>query len=166
MTARVRTGENILLVFEVKAYGQPRFALQVANRFSALKEPKNNVWYGVFAAPYLSQKTMEICRENGIGCFDLAGNCFLKFDGVYINVQGRRNPYPDKRPLKSIFYTKATRVIRALLADPRREWFVKDLKDEAGVSIGQASNVKSRLLDYELIEEVDRQGRAAFQLKD
>lgn len=166
MPARARTGETILLVFEVKMYGQPRYALQVADRFNALKDSTNNAWYGVFGAPYLSKKTMGICRDNEIGCIDLAGNCFLKFDGVYINVQGRRNPYPDKRPLKSVFYPKSTRVIRALLSNPGREWLVKDLKDEAGVSIGQASNVKSRLLDYEFIEEVDRQGRTGFLLKD
>jgi len=166
ITVRTMSDEEILLVVEVKSYGQPRYATEVVNRFKAVRESSNLEWYGIFGAPYLSPKSIDICRENNVGAVDLAGNCLLKFDGVYIDIQGRRNPNPDRRPIKSIFYTKSTRVIRVLLLNPGREWYVKDLKDEAVVSIGQASNVKTRLQDYELIEEVDLKGRPAFRLKD
>jgi hypothetical protein len=42
---------------------------------------------------------------------------------------------------------------------------VKDLSDEAGVSIGQASNVKNRLEDYGFIEVGTRARRTAIRLK-
>jgi len=162
----VNTASNVTygLIFGVKAQGQPRYAEMVANRFAAARTDGNDNWYGVFGAPYLSTGSIDICRKNGIGCLDLAGNCFLKFDGVYIEIQGKPNPYPDKRPLKSIFYQKAARVLRILLSDPHREWLVKDLAEAANVSIGQTSNVKSRLMDYGFIEEAKLDHRTFYRL--
>ncbi|MBU4193852.1 MAG: hypothetical protein KKE79_08095 [Actinobacteria bacterium] len=166
INVRAAFGEPFSLLFEVKPLGQPRFALIAANSFAALEKSEPASWYGIFAAPYISKKTMQVCRENGIGCMDLAGNCYLQFDGIYIDVQGRPNPYPARRKLKSIFYPKSARVLRALLENPRKEWLVQDLSKEAGVSIGQVSNVKQRLLDYDLVEEAKSQGARGFLLKD
>lgn len=45
--------------------------------------------YGIFLAPYISQKAGEQCRKEGIGYLDLAGNCYLCFDTVYIEQEGR-----------------------------------------------------------------------------
>ncbi len=49
--------------------------------------------YGVFMAPYVSPKTAEICTKEGVGYIDLAGNCRLSFDGVFIERQGIPNPF-------------------------------------------------------------------------
>ncbi|GAH48685.1 unnamed protein product, partial [marine sediment metagenome] len=42
-------------------------------------------YYGVFAATFISGESKQICRENGIGFIDLAGNCLFKFDNVYLS---------------------------------------------------------------------------------
>ncbi len=120
--------------------------------------------YLVFAAPYLSEDSMNICRDSGIGCIDLAGNCYFKFDGVYLSRKGYPNPTPNTRPAKDIFAVKSTRILRALLLNQDKEWYVKDLAIEAGVSLGQTSNVKNVLLDYEYAEEVPGERKNRIRL--
>lgn len=166
ITVRAAVGKPVSLLFAVRSLGQPRFALMVANSFAALEKNEPARWYGIFAAPYISRKTMQICRENGVGCMDLAGNCYLQFNGIYIDIQGKPNPYPARRTLKSLFSPKSARVLRALLENPRREWLVQELSREVEVSIGQVSNVKQRLLDYDLVEEATSRGARGFRLKD
>lgn len=166
LNCRKDSGEELFLAFEVKPYGQPRFAIQAAALLKTIPEFQGKAVYGVFAGPYINSKTMEICRSYGIGSMDLAGNCFMQFDGIYIEIQGKNNPYPDKRKLKSVFGAKSTRVIRVLLENPGKEWYVKNLVEITGLSSGQVSNVKRRLLDYDLAEEVAGKTRAAFKLKD
>lgn len=140
------------LVFEVRSEGQPRYARMAASLLKNMIGSRKNL-YGVFAATFISKESKQICRESGIGFIDLAGNCHFAFDNVYLSIEGRPNPYPSTRPLKSIFSSKSTRALRVLLCNPRKEWFVKDLAKEANISLGLTSNIKQRLLEFEFIEE-------------
>jgi len=154
LIAEVQTKDKrkYLLVFEVKSAGQPRYARMASSLLRDMISNRKN-WYGVFAATFISEESKQICRENGIGFIDLAGNYLFTFDNVYLSIDGRPNLYPSTRPLKSIFSTKSTRALRVLLCNPRKEWFVKDLAIEAIISLGQAFNIKQRLLEFEFIEE-------------
>jgi len=152
INVRTKDKEQYSLLFEVKSIGQPRYARMAVNQLQTLTSQRQNA-YGIFGAPYLSEESMAICRENAIGFMDIGGNCFLKFNNIYINIQGRPNPYPATRPLRSLFAQKSTRALRVLLCNPRRDWTVQDLAREADISLGQASNVKKKLLENEFIEE-------------
>lgn len=158
-----KESEQYLIIFEVKSTGQPRYARMAVNQLQSILVNRKNV-YGVFGAPFVSEESKKICREAGIGYLDLAGNCFLGFNSVYISIEGGHNPYPATRPLKSIFSTKSTRALRVLLCNPKKDWFVKDLAKEAAISIGQASNLKKRLLEYELIEQIDHERGMKFRI--
>lgn len=159
------SSEAYFLIFEVKSMGQPKYARMAVNQLQTFVNNQND-YYGVFGAPFISDESKRICQENNIGYLDLAGNCLIKFDRVYIKVEGKKNPYPTTRPLKSIFATKSTRGLRVLLCNPKEDWFVKDFAIEANISLGQASNLKQRLLDYELIEEIETQKGTKFRLVD
>ena len=161
---RPGSSEPYILIFEVKSIGQPKYARMAVNQLQAVVNNQKN-YYGVFGAPFISDESKRICRENNIGYLDLAGNCQIQFDKVYINVEGKKNPYPTTRPLKSIFAKKSTRGLRVLLCNPGKEWFVKNFAYEADISLGQAFNLKQRLLDYELIEEIENQKGTKFALK-
>jgi len=152
MNVQTRGKRQYPLLFEVISIGQPRYIRMAANelQFMVSKEERS---YGILGAPYLSEKSILICRENGIGFIDIAGNCLLDFDNIYINISGKSNPYPSTRPLKSLFARKSTRVLRVLLSNPGKKWSVKELSQEANISLGQTSNIKQKLLDYEFIEE-------------
>jgi hypothetical protein len=163
--AETKEKEKYLIVFEVKSAGQPRYARMAANQLQSILANRENV-YGVLGAPFISEESKKICQASGIGYIDLAGNCLFRFNNVYINVEGKPNPYPSTRPLKSIFATKSTRALRVLFSSPKKDWFVKDLAREANISIGQASNLKKRLLEYEFIEEVGDERGFKFRLSN
>ena len=132
------------LAIEVKSNGQPRVARTAAYRLARVLESDPGL-YGVFAAPYISPRTAEICFQEKIGYLDLAGNCRLAFGQVYIEQQGNPNPFAEKRDLRSLYSPKAARVLRVLLTDPKRPWRTQALAEEADVSLGQVANVKSLL---------------------
>jgi len=163
--AETKEKEKYLIVLEIKSTGQPRYARMAANQLQSIRANRENV-YGVFGAPFISEESKKICQESGIGYLDLGGNCLLKFNNVYISVEGKPNPYPSTRPLKSIFATKSTRALRVLVCNPKRDWFVKDLAKEANISLGQASNLKKRLLEFEFIKEIDNEKAVKFRLSN
>ena len=148
---QVDTEEKCLMV-EVKSNGQPRFAREAVNQLLRFRD-LNPQYYCVFMAPYISPRAAEICFEGDIGYMDLAGNCFLSFEKVYIEKTGQPNPYSEKKELRSLYSPKASRILRALLENPREKWKVEDMALETNVSLGQVSKVKKLLANQEWIKE-------------
>ena len=152
--ARV-SGRSARFLIEVKSQGEPRLVrMAVAQLKDYLKDTKDA--YGILVAPYLSDASRQICREAGVGCIDLAGNAFLSFGNIFIDRSGNPNPFPVSRVSKSVFSPKSSRVLRVLLSDPSKRWYVEDLSRETGISIGLASRVKQSLLAQEWIREENK----------
>ncbi|HEX9780626.1 MAG TPA: hypothetical protein VGB20_05360 [bacterium] len=107
--------------------------------------------YPMFASAYLSPRVREICREEGVGYLDLAGNVFLAVGGVYVEKAVERNPAPGRGRPASVFSPVSSRVIRVLLEDPARTWKLQDLARASRVSLGQTSNVTRALMDEEAL---------------
>ena len=144
------------LVCEVKATSQPRHV-----RFAALQLKdfvargfKRNA-YGVLLAKYISPESANICAEAGIGYADLAGNCRLSFDHIYVERTGEKLSPVVRREHKSLFSPKSARILRLLLSAPNRAWKGVELASKAQVSLGQVSNVRKALLDREWVTERD-----------
>lgn len=140
-----------VLLIEARTSGEPRFAREAVNALLVEKR----LWpqaYPVFAAPYVSPEAAAVCREHAIGFLDLAGNCRLSFDTLFIHHTGQANPYKSKRTLKTLGKPKSSRIIRVLLNHPRREWRTRGLAEAAGVSQGLVSQLKSILKDKEWID--------------
>lgn len=139
------------LVGECKLEGQPRkvreAVLQVKDYLSRLP---GSTKYGVVMAPFISEQSADACREEGVGFLDLAGNCRMSFDQVFIETRAAENPFRVRRDLRSLFTRKAGRVLRVLLTPPVRSWKVLDLEAATGVSRGHVSNVRNLLLNQEL----------------
>jgi hypothetical protein len=156
---QIRDGPSWQIVVEAKANGQPRLAREAINQLFRCHSEFPEA-YGVFMAPYISPETAEICAQEGIGYLDLAGNCRLSFGQVFIRREGIRNPFAQKRDLRSLYAPKSTRVLRVLLMRKSEWWKTQALADEAGVSLGQVANVKKRLRDCEWVAD----GDAGFRL--
>jgi hypothetical protein len=107
--------------------------------------------YGLIIAPYISEKSAAVCKEARIGYIDLSGNCFISFQNIHIEKEGKANTQLEKRLLKSLYYPKAERLLRVILNNPGQTWKMQDLSKEAGVSLGMASNVKQQLEAMEWI---------------
>jgi len=147
-------GEPWVLVCEVKSDGEPRnvraAALQVrdyALRWSAREANARS--YPMVIAPFISPSSAEICKDAGVGFADLAGNCRLQFDRVYVEKRADENPFRKRRAQRSLFAPKSARILRLLLAQPNRAWKVAELAERAQVSLGQVSNLRQRLLGQE-----------------
>ncbi len=108
--------------------------------------------YPVFIAPYISPAAAEVCAQYKTGYLDLAGNCRLAFDSVFIQKAGFPNPTAATRDLRSLYSPKAERVLRVLLSSGPQMWRTQALADEAQVSLGQVASVKKLLVDREWIK--------------
>ncbi len=152
-------GPTLQLVVEVKTNGQPRLARDAVNQLLRCRSAFSAA-YCVFIAPYISPQAADICAKEGIGYLDLAGNCRIVFGQVFIRREGIRNPFAQKRGLRSLYAPKSTRILRVLLMRPSEWWKTQALADEAGVSLGQVANVKKRLRDREWVAD----GKKGFKL--
>lgn len=139
-----------LLIAQTKQTGQPRIAREAGSQLLRwrTKYPHSVL---VFIAPYISPEAADLLTRDGVGYIDLAGNCRLVFDQVYIRREGWPNKSAKRRDLRSLYSPKAERVLRILLLEPKRPWKVQPLAAAAGVSLGQASNVKRLLQDREWV---------------
>lgn len=152
MIALIKSGrDHHNIVIDTSSSGQPRYARSAIKGFESwhLRKAFYNGYF-IFAAPYVSESSREICREAGVGYLDLLGNCLIAFDQVYIERFGFEKE-PEKRELRSVFSDKASRVVRRLLTDPLHRWHVQELAKKTGVSTGMVSQVKTKLLDSEYV---------------
>lgn len=147
-------GEPWVLVCEVKSDGEPRnvraAALLVRDYAERVSAREANVrTFPMVMAPFISPASAEICKEAGVGFADLAGNCHLEFDRVYIEKRADENPFRKRRVQRSLFAPRSARILRLLLAQPNRAWKVAELAEQAQVSLGQVSKLRQRLLGQE-----------------
>ena len=144
---RLANGERPLLL-EARPSGQPRLAREAANQLHRWAEKYPDA-VRIFGAPYISPQAADLLTRDGVGYVDLAGNCRLAFDQVYIHRVGWPNPVVRRRELRSLYSPKAECILRVMLAEPQRKWKIESLAQAADVSLGQASNVKKLLEDRE-----------------
>ncbi|MEG0591237.1 MAG: type IV toxin-antitoxin system AbiEi family antitoxin [Lachnospiraceae bacterium] len=112
--------------------------------------------YHMVMAPYISDKADAVCKEKKIGYVDAAGNCLFQYHSLYINIVGNQNKKISKRALKSVFErtsTVSSRILRLMFEDVRKSWYLKELAELAGCSIGQVSKVKDFLLNTNWLEQ-------------
>src|SRR5438045_3181844 len=140
-----------LVVVEVSSLGQPRQIRAAVTRLAEIRRELPAA-YPVAASVYIGPQSARILRDNSLGYVDLSGNCYLAFDQVLIEKEGKRNSRPSTRPLRSLFAPRATRVVRVLLAEPQRAWRLEELARAAEVSLGHSHNVMSRLEDLRWVE--------------
>jgi hypothetical protein len=157
LAVKFRLGEQErLVVVEVSSLGQPRQIRAAVTRLADIRRELSGA-YPVAAAVYIGPQSARILKDNNLGYLDLSGNCYLAFDQVLIEKEGKRNLRPSTRPLRSLFAPRATRVVRVLLTEPARAWRLEELAKAAGVSLGHAHNVIKRLEDLRWVERDEAQ---------
>ena len=133
----------------VESNGQPRQVRPALQRLRELVDRQNAAVTPVLAAPSLSPEARGLCKEEGVGCFDLAGNARLVFGSIYIDRQVAAKAMPERREAPSLFNARSAQVLRLILREPQRTWRVAELSELAGVSQKHVSNVRSGLLERE-----------------
>ncbi|MEE9115532.1 MAG: type IV toxin-antitoxin system AbiEi family antitoxin [Thermoplasmata archaeon] len=147
LLVKVQTGKKErTLVIEVKRIGEPRFIMQSISYLQRLVKQIPGA-YPVFAAPYITESSRELCKESGIGYLDLVGNVYLRFDNVFIERTRPETIQCERRSLRTLVAPKTGRVIRILLMSPNRAFGVTELADDSGVSSAHAYKVSNTLED-------------------
>jgi hypothetical protein len=153
ITVRLTTASNEQWIIAVltRASGEPRLIRESCARLNSLikDHPNKDKVYPVVAATYIGKRAAQICKEMNVGYLDLSGNCRLSFDSIFIEREVLENKNIEKRPLRSVFSPKSSRVVRLLLENPERGWPVQELAASAQISLGLASKVKQKLLDLD-----------------
>ena len=147
MGVRVQN-RSLIILAEYKSSGQPRLVREAALQIKDWLD-KGQGDYGVFTAPYISPEAALICKDVGIGYLDLAGNCLLSFETIYVHREGKPNSSVQRKDLRSLYSSKAERILRVLLSRPHQSWKTETLAEAAQVSFGQVANVKKFLADRE-----------------
>lgn len=104
------------------------------------------------AGQFFGEKTRQVAKEEGVGIIDLAGNFYLKKDDILIEKIVEKNPFTKKTPLKNLFAPISSRITRVLLIQPKKNWLLSGLANEAEVSLGQTHKIIDRMIEEELIE--------------
>jgi hypothetical protein len=153
--AILSVGENrIRIIGEIESSGRPsRIRGTIAQlRRCAARFPD---CVPVLVVPYLGDRGQQMCRAEGIGYIDLSGNCYLRWNGVYIDRvrQGARPSVPKRAP--SVFSDKASLVIRCALDRPGQPQQVRELARELGLSPAWVSQVLRRLISAGYAAQVE-----------
>jgi hypothetical protein len=157
LAVRFRLGDQErLVVVEVTSLGQPRQIRAAVTRLADIRTQLPGA-YPVASAVYIGPQSARILKDNNLGYVDLSGNCYLAFDQVLIEKEGKRNVRPSTRPLRSLFAPRATRVVRVLLTEPARAWRLEELARAAEVSLGHSHNVIKRLEDLRWVSRDEAQ---------
>jgi hypothetical protein len=90
----------------------------------------------------------EIMAKHGVAVIDGLGNAHIELPGLLVHMEGR-SPRRQARPAR--LAGKAGVIAQALLLHPERGWQVQELAREAGLSVGLAHRVVTRLADEGLI---------------
>jgi hypothetical protein len=157
LLVKFRLGElEQTMAVDVVSLGQPRQIRATVTKLSEIRRAMPSV-YPVAASVYIGPQSARILKENNLGYVDLSGNCYLAFEHVLIEKEGKRNVRPSTRPLRSLFAPRATRVVRVLLAEAGRPWRLEELARASAVSLGHSHNVVKRLEDLRWVERDDAQ---------
>jgi hypothetical protein len=119
-------------------------------------------YYSVLVAPFLSDRGRRLCERSNIGCIDLSGNIYLKFDNVYINQWGIGNKYKIERKQKNLLSLKSSLIIRSMLDNLEKRWTMQELSSYCSVSLAQVFKVLDSLEAEDYIEKK----RGAIRISD
>ena len=110
-------------------------------------------------APVISPRVASLAKEQGIGYFDAAGNCWIRSerDRLLIERNGRKSPRQMTRSAADPFSPKSSRIVRAMLSEPTKGWQVRELaeQEEVQVSPGLVVKVKRALVEEGYATEHD-----------
>lgn len=111
----------------------------------------------IIIAPYISERTAQICEDNGMGYFDYAGNCWFVGHSIFLSEKGNKNQQPKEYKAVSIFERTSvvsSYILRELFADVTKIWKLKHLAEKVNCSIGQVSKLMNYLLENAWAEKV------------
>ena len=122
-----------------------------------IEKQDKNQGVNILVAPYISERTAQICEDNGMGYFDYAGNCWFVGHSIFLAEKGNKNPQPKANKSVSIFERTSvvsSFILRELFVDITKVWKLKHLAEKVNCSIGQVSKLMNVLVENAWVEKV------------
>ena len=104
----------------------------------------------LFAAPRIGITARRMLKEAGVGYFDEGGTLYIDAiarSALALHIDRDREPRPQPRRARELFRGQGAQVIHVLLGRyaNRREWNIKDMARESGVTDSTVHKIFSRL---------------------
>jgi hypothetical protein len=142
------------LAVVVKPHGFPQRLREAVNQLIRYRYKTNRNDDLVVAAPYITPEGGQVCRDDHVSYFDLAGNCRLAIGTLYIERTGIANPHQKNvMAAPSLYGMRGERVLRTLLTDPKKPWKGVEMARQTGVSMGTVSSVRKLLTERDWVKE-------------
>lgn len=142
---------------------------QAADRRSLIAQVKSLLdsaaRLSLLVAPHVTPAMAEHCRHLGLQFIDAAGNAYLRSDGLYVFVVGRKPEGQIRRPDGGLRTPAALRMVFALLCQPElTQASYREIVEAAGVSLGAVGKVFEQLQTRGFVTDVDsRYGRRPLE---
>lgn len=161
----VRRGQDrFILHLDATAVGEPRRVLETIGRARLTEKEKPHAHW-VFGAPYVSERTADLCRKGGIGYIDLTGNFHIDAGPILLSARGTTRIKRERKLQRTLFSPRASRVALVLLLDPEAHWTQRALAAETKVSLGLVNRAIRELARQRFVGEeagkwrlIDREG--------
>jgi len=100
----------------------------------------------LLVVPHLTPALLAACRKVRLSAADLNGRLYLRAPGLLVELPalGGRHFRFEQEP-RNVFVGKSTRIVRALLTDPTRQWRQAELAARAGATSGLVSRIVTHL---------------------
>lgn len=142
------------IFIELTTLGTPKRIRNAVNQLRIILNETPDA-YGIVIAPYISNRSAQICKEAKLGYVDLSGNFWISFDSIFLSQENMPNKYPVETSLSNLYAPKSERVLRVLLTNPYKVWKTKALAEEADISLGMITHIRRRLEEEEWVEKHD-----------
>lgn len=107
-----------------------------------IDRPKNNI----VIADYLTKKTAEALKQNGINYLDAPGNTFIKTKDFFVYVEGRKAKINKKTNQTRAFQEAGLKLLLLLLSNPETlQLSYRELVEKTGIALGSVSNIFKEL---------------------
>jgi len=166
--------EQFLFLVEIKSQSNPQIVQSAIHQIKTCHQKIDDPgMHPMIVVPYLAEARLQELEEAQVSGIDLCGNGIINIpDCLYIYRTGKKNLYPESRPVSNPFQGKSAMVARAFMNDlsfhkgkDRFETLgeVRQVIEDGGtkISISQVSKAVAVLEEERLIGS---QGRALYIL--
>ncbi len=116
----------------------------ILSRFQELNANKN--W--LLVVDYLAKDVAKILQQHNYNYLDTAGNAHIKAGKLFIHVEGKKNPFKEKKNQSRAFQEVGLKLLLLLISDPQcLQISYRELADKTGISLGSVSNIFTELKD-------------------
>ena len=156
-------GRKIELIIEVKE--RPHLVdLRLAA--DAIKKYAGPNRIPMVASLFMGPNRRALLKEMGVGYIDMAGNIYLRAQGVFIEREGKRNPFGYDRKGLNPYSDKASIILRILMNEPGRKWRIREMAMAGDINPGWVSRVVDSLVERGFIEFNRQNGIALLRGED